>query len=142
MDWIMMVLQIVYPLVMTGIAVSAVFFKTGKLVNTLETLQKTSEDEDARLSSRLDGIERFLPDLVIKDGCDKRHQELEARICRKIDEVKHAVEIMETRRQEAGVINEARWNDIFQAVGRLQGQAQGPAPTNPVGATPRGRPDK
>jgi len=121
----MLFLQIIYPLVMLMVTIGTVVFGGGKVVQRVADQKEASNKADQVLSDRLAVIERLVPEMVRESRCNIRHSDFEAAILKKIDDLHRAIAEMEKKREAGAAENEKRWNDIFKAVGRLEGIING-----------------
>ena len=110
-------LQIICQVILTIIAVVAIVYKTGRTVQIMNELNKRSE----KMENRIEGIEKYLPTLIGRSECSDRHREMTSSVCKKIDDLQHVVETIDSKREAAKDLNDDRWNQIFQELGRLQG---------------------
>lgn len=125
MENFILFLQIIYPVVMLAVTIGTIVFGGGRVVQKVADQKEASNKADQALSNRLDAIERMIPELVKQGRCDIRHHDFEKAMFKKIDEIRECIEAMETKREESAKENEKRWNDIFKAVGRLEGIING-----------------
>ena len=109
--------QIICQIILTAIAIGSILYKTGRMIQVINDLNKRSD----KIESRIDGIEKYLPQLIDRPECSDRHREITLAICKKIDDLQHVVETIDSKREATKNLNDDRWNQIFQELGRLQG---------------------
>ena len=109
--------QIICQIILTAIAIGAILYKTGRTIQIMNELNKRAD----KLESRIDGIEKYLPQLIGRPECLDRHRDMTSAVCKKIDDLQHVMELIEGKREQAKVINDDRWTQVFQELGRLQG---------------------
>jgi len=118
MDWIF---KYVYPILSATIIVLGILYHRGRRDQKWENIVNLS---NLRIDSLDQNMEKLLSEnmlLIRRPDCDARHRDLLHDICNKIELVRKSLENIEKRREDAVTINNQRWLEIFERMGRIEG---------------------
>jgi len=118
MDWIF---KYVYPILPATIIVLGILYRRGRRDQKWENIVNLS---NLRIDGLDQNMEKLLSDnvlLIRRPDCDARRRDFAHEICNKIEFIRKALEKIEERREDAVLLNNQRWLEVFERLGRIEG---------------------